>query len=402
MDFCNVEDTKRKLIEFEERISDQYQNSRIKAPVHLSGGNESYLIDLFKEINKDDWVFSNWRNHYHALLKGIPEKSLEEEILSGRSMHICSKDHKFFSSSLVGGHLPISLGVAMALKLRKSENNVWVFCGDMTAETGIFHEVVKYAEGHDLPINFIVEDDGLSVYTPTKEVWKTSTFSENSGKMKKFVPSKDEGSSRIRRHLYERQWPHHGVGLWVDFDGEGKLERLSRKRYDDELKNAMDLLSEDERTLFLGQTVGYKGSPMYNSLEGVAKERRIELPVIEEVQMGISTGLSLEGYLPVSIYPRFDFLIFATNQLVNHLDKISDLSNGQFNPKVIIRTCVGSKTPLYPGPQHCQDHTEAYRKMLTNVDIYKLERAEDVIPAYESALRSDRSSLIVELGDLTK
>ena len=396
MDFGDLEKIKDSLIDFEKRMSDHYKNSRIKAPMHLSGGNEYQLIELFREIDEGDWVFSSWRNHYHALLKGIPDERLEKEILDGRSMHVCDKNHKFFSSSLVGGHLPISLGVAMALKLKNSKNCVWAFCGDMAAETGVFHEVVKYAEGQNLPINFVVEDDGMSVYTPTRDVWKSSIFSHD-GKLRAYTLESrtDEKPKRVRRYSYERKWPHHGVGLWVEFPEDKTLESII-ENYQRETKRAMKSLSKDERTLFLGQTVGYKGSPMYSSLEDVAKERRIELPVMEEVQMGISTGLSFEGYIPVSIYPRFDFLILATNQFVNHLDKVKELSNGQFDPKVIIRTMVGSKRPLYPGPQHCQDHTEAYKSMLTNVDVVILEDPLDILPAYERALKSAKSTLLVE------
>lgn len=135
--------SKKELIAFEEKISTLYKEAKIKAPVHLSKGNEDQLISIFKNIREEDWVFSNWRNHYHALLKGICPERLERDILEGRSMHITSKEHNFFSSSLVGGNLPIALGVAMALKQKKSKNNVWAFCGDMTSETGVFHELLE-------------------------------------------------------------------------------------------------------------------------------------------------------------------------------------------------------------------------------------------------------------------
>lgn len=171
--------------------------------------------------------------------------------------------------------------------------------------------------------------------------------------------------------------------------------------YRDELKKAMNLLAKNERVIFLGQTVAYSGSRFtYGTLEDISMDRRIEVPIMEEAQMGMSTGLALKGYIPVSIYPRFDFLLLASNQLVNHLDKMNVMSNGQFNPKVIIRTIIGSREPLYPGPQHCQDYTEAYRKMLTNIDVVKLDRAEIILPEYEKALHSNKSTLLVEVGDL--
>ncbi|MEK6894844.1 MAG: hypothetical protein AABX10_05275 [Nanoarchaeota archaeon] len=171
--------------------------------------------------------------------------------------------------------------------------------------------------------------------------------------------------------------------------------------YVEALKQAMDLLAKDERTLFLGQTVVFGGSRYTTStLKDVPLEKRVELPIIEDLQMGISTGLALRGYIPVSIYPRFDFLPLATDQLVNHLDKVEMMSRGQFKPKVIIRTIVGGTQPIDPGPQHSQDHYTAFRSLLTNIDIIRLEMAEQIVPAYKSALDSSRPTLLIELGNL--
>jgi len=171
--------------------------------------------------------------------------------------------------------------------------------------------------------------------------------------------------------------------------------------YKDEIIKAMKILAQAPRTLFIGQSVLHPDvTQIYESLKDVPVSKIIELPVAEEMQMGISLGLSLEGYIPVSIFPRMDFLILATNQLVNHLDKIEEASCGQFKPKVILRTAIGSTSPLYPGPQHCQDHTEALRCMLTNVDVIKLTNASHIIPAYRDALKKEKSTILVEIADL--
>jgi len=171
--------------------------------------------------------------------------------------------------------------------------------------------------------------------------------------------------------------------------------------YRSALKQAMEMLAQDDRVIFLGQTVGRPGSRFtYCTLEDIHPDKRIELPVMEESQMGISTGLALAGYIPVTIYPRMDFLTLATNQLVNHLDKLPEMSRGQFKPKVIIRVIVGAREPIYPGPQHCQDHTEAFRIMLTTVDVVQLTDHREIVPAYRKALNSDKSTLLAEIGDL--
>ena len=163
------------------------------------------------------------------------------------------------------------------------------------------------------------------------------------------------------------------------------------------MKDAMTMLGKDPRTIFLGQTVGCSGSAMYGSLEGVPMEKRIELPVIEDTQMGMSIGLSLQGYIPISIYPRFDFLICAMNQMVNHLDKIEEMSHGEFKPKVIIRTAIGNTEPLYPGVQHCQDYTEAMRSALKSVTVVRV--GEDPVGDYRDALDRDGSTLLIEGGN---
>jgi len=170
--------------------------------------------------------------------------------------------------------------------------------------------------------------------------------------------------------------------------------------YKEEIIRAMEMLGRDKRVLFIGQTVKYKGSAIFGSMGNVDFEKRIEVPIIEDCQMGMSIGLSLQGFIPVSVYPRFDFLICAMNQLVNHLDKIEEMSDGEFKPKIIIRTQIGGTTPLYPGVQHCSDYTEGFKKILKNVNVIKLERVEEIFPAYQQALESDKSSLIIEVGDL--
>ena len=195
--------TKKDLNDFELDIKKVYESGKIKAPIHLSGNNESELIKIFKKIHKNDWVFSTWRNHYHALLKGIPQDWLKKEIIAGRSMGINSIKQKFFSSAIVAGIIPIALGVAKAMKLKNKNNTnkVWVFIGDMTFETGMFHECYKYAKNHKLPLKFVVEDNGLSTNTPTNKVW-----------IKKSKKPKD-----VIYYKYKRKFPHHGTGGWVLF-----------------------------------------------------------------------------------------------------------------------------------------------------------------------------------------
>src|SRR3989344_2155623 len=170
--------------------------------------------------------------------------------------------------------------------------------------------------------------------------------------------------------------------------------------YKDEVIKAMELLARDKRTLFLGQSVTFPGSVVFGTLGTIDNSKKIELPIMEEAQAGMAIGLSLKGYVPVSIYPRMDFMWRAADQLVNHLDKIDEMSDGKFKPKVIIRTLVGSKTPFYPGLQHCSDYTDVFKLLFKNIDVVKLEKKEDIIPAYEKALKSNKSTILIEISDL--
>ena len=169
--------------------------------------------------------------------------------------------------------------------------------------------------------------------------------------------------------------------------------------YLEECKKALEWLAEKDNTIFLGQTVAYEGSPIYRSLTGILREKKIEMPIAEDMQMGISIGLALEGFVPISIYPRIDFLLCAINQLVNHLVKVEEMSHGEFRTGVIIRTQIGNTKPLYPGIQHCGDYTEGLKKLCKNILVIKIKKAEFIIENYKLAYiraRKGKSTLLIE------
>ena len=172
-------------------------------------------------------------------------------------------------------------------------------------------------------------------------------------------------------------------------------------KYFDELTRAMTYLGEQTDTIFIGQAVEYKGTAMTNTLKQVNRNKLLEMPVNEEMQMGITNGLAIAGTTPISIYPRWNFLLLAMNQLVNHLDKYSIYTEGQYTPKAIIRTGIGSTRPLNPQIQHYGDYTEGFRKMLSTVEVIRLDEPEDIYPAYYKAYnRTDgKSTILVEWGD---
>tara|TARA_B100002019_G_scaffold290226_1_gene307409 strand:+ start:2471 stop:3097 length:627 start_codon:yes stop_codon:yes gene_type:complete len=193
--------TKEQLEQFELDCKAEWESGKVLGPVHLSKGNEEQLIEIFQYVHPEDYVYSTWRNHYHALLHGVPQDWLMNEVKRGRSMKVINKEHNFIISAIVGGIIPQALGTAWALKNKGSDRRVWCFVGDMGFETGEFHLCHKYARNFDLPLEFVVEDNNLSTNTPTDETW---------GKKQK-VPDD------VIYYEYERGFPHHGSGNWVLF-----------------------------------------------------------------------------------------------------------------------------------------------------------------------------------------
>jgi len=175
-------------------------------------------------------------------------------------------------------------------------------------------------------------------------------------------------------------------------------------KYFDELKNAMNLLASHPKTVFIGQAVEYEGTGLYDSLKHLPSNKKIELPVAEYLQSGLANGMAIEGMIPVSTYPRWNFLLMGTDQIVNHLDKFITMSNGKCTPKVIIRVAVGSEYPVDPQCQHKGNFSESFRGMLKNIEVIELNEPEEIMPAYEKALsREDGvSTILVEFADYIK
>jgi len=205
--------TSADLIKFEKRIVDLFEKAKIPHPIHLSGGNEKQLINIFRKINSGDYVFSTHRNHYHYLLAGGSQDDLERMILEGRSMHIMDRRINFFASAIVAGTPAIATGVALALKRQVSSKKVWCFVGDGAEDEGHFYEAVRYVDGNKLPCTFVLEDNDRSVETPK---------------------SKRHGSSEIKwpgcviRYEYTPTYLHVGTGTGniIDFSGK-KIEETS-------------------------------------------------------------------------------------------------------------------------------------------------------------------------------
>ena len=191
------------LIQFEERVADMFSKGEIRHPVHLSGGNERQLVEVFERyVGPDDWICCTWRAHLHALLKGVPIEDVFDAIRRGHSIALCFPEHRMISSAIVGGMAPVAVGLAMGIKRKQEERKVVCFIGDMAWESGGVQEAVKYASNHRLPILWVVEDNGLSCCTPTDVVWGVS---------------EQVVCPNAIRYYYENSYPHCGIGRFVQF-----------------------------------------------------------------------------------------------------------------------------------------------------------------------------------------
>jgi TPP-dependent pyruvate/acetoin dehydrogenase alpha subunit len=200
--------TVESLRAFEEDIAREFNDGKIRAPIHLEGGNEQALLDVFQDIGPHDWIGCTWRSHLKCLLKGVPPAKLKAAIMAGRSISLCFPEHRVISSAIVGGIIPIAMGIAMNIKRNGGKEVVWCFVGEMTSETGVFCECAKYAENHSLPLRFVVEDNAKSVTTKTREVWNCECLT---------CESEFRRPLAVTYYRYGLPYPHAGAGRRVQF-----------------------------------------------------------------------------------------------------------------------------------------------------------------------------------------
>jgi hypothetical protein len=391
--------TKEQLINFENEIADLYRDGKLPFLFHLSGGNEDQLIEIFKEIKEGDYVLSTHRNHYHALLHGIPPEELKEKILNGRSMFVFDRKRNFFTSAIIGGTPAIAAGIALALKKKGSSQKVWCFVGDGIEDTGHLWEAARYVDGHELPCNFIIEDNNRSVETTKEERWGKAT--------------KPEFPSCVRRYEYKITWPHARTTDMINLatqekpktdkeyfpflKDEGLLSnyfepRTAKVPYKDAIQYSMEKIAS-KNGVFIGYNV--KNGNAMGSLKNVPDEQKIETPVAENLMVGLAIGMSFEGYRPVVYFERHDFMLVAADAIGNHLNYIERTSHGEYTCPVILKTVVADSGPFYSGPTHSQDFSRVFDE-LVNFPVFVPENGQQVLGCYDLALQSNRPSMIVE------
>lgn len=200
--------TVKDLQDFEDEVAALYKEGKIKAPVHLrtsqDGSYERNMINIFKDVKEEDFIYGYWAMHIPCLLKGVPRDELLDQILKGNSISLSFPKYGILASGIVGSLVGVAVGHAWGLQKQGKKSKVWHFCGDTAAQNGNFYEAVKYSWGHSLNISFIVEDNGLSVMSPTNSMWNVET-SDVIHMLKEYYPG------YVRYFKYKNARPHSGI-----------------------------------------------------------------------------------------------------------------------------------------------------------------------------------------------
>jgi len=390
--------TKEELIAFEDRIGDLYLDNKLPFLFHLSGGNEDQLIEIFKDIKEGDYVISNHRSHYHALLHGIPPEVVEQRILDGRSMFIYDRERNFFCSAIIGGTPAIAAGIAWALKRKGSDKKVWCFIGDGTEDSGHTYEAVRYVDGFDLPCTFIIENNNRSVESTNEERWgKAADYQWNSPSVLKYhydityPHCRKPGMIDLSKTVKKTDEEYFPLLTPFEYPKFEELDSLNIS-YKEAMNEAMTELGK-EGAIFIGYNVA-RGDAM-GTLKNVPNDQKLETPVAENLMSGLAIGMSFEGFLPVLYFERHDFMLVAMDAIGNHIDKIERISHGEFKVPVIIRAVEAFGGPFYSGPTHHQDFTNVLRT-LVEFPVLDPVTGIDVLKAFKGALASKRPAMIIE------
>lgn len=390
------------LIAFEDRIGELYLENKLPFLFHLSGGNEHQLIDIFKDIKEGDYVISNHRSHYHALLHGIPPEVVEDRILNGRSMFIYDRSRNFFCSAIIGGTPAIAAGIAWALKRKGSTSKVWCFIGDGTEDNGHTYEAIRYVDGFDLPCKFIIENNDRSVETTNEQRWGSKADYE-------------WNSPSVIKYKYNITYPHARKPGIIDLSKAVKktdddyFPKLHEITYPDNLtvnyphdikyKDAANQIMTEfgqEGMIFVGYNVhNSPGGNAMGTLKNVPDTQKLETPVAENLMAGLSIGMSFEGFKPVLYFERHDFMLVAMDAIVNHIDKIERISHGEFKVPVIIRAVTADAGPFYSGITHSQDFTDMLRTAVS-FPVYDPDSGKALANAFKKAQYSGRPAIIIE------
>ncbi|GAC1481893.1 MAG: pyruvate dehydrogenase (acetyl-transferring) E1 component subunit alpha [Candidatus Dormibacteria bacterium] len=182
---------------FEEKTAEMYQMAKIGGFCHLNIGEEAAIVGTISALRKEDYVYSNYREHGHALAKGVSARAVMAELFGketgtshgrGGSMHLFSQEHRFYGGyAIVGQALPLACGSAYAITYKDKPEVVMSIFGDGATNIGAFHESLNAAKLWHLPVVFVCINNQYGMGTSVKrasavtEIWKKACAYDMTG-----------------------------------------------------------------------------------------------------------------------------------------------------------------------------------------------------------------------------
>jgi pyruvate dehydrogenase E1 component alpha subunit len=182
---------------FEEKTAEMYQMAKIGGFCHLNIGEEAAIVGTISALRPEDYIYSNYREHGHALAKGVEAKAVMAELFGketgtshgrGGSMHLFSQEHRFYGGyAIVGQALPLACGTAYAINYQEKAEVVMSIFGDGATNIGAFHESLNVARLWHLPIVFVCINNQYGMGTAVKrasavtEIWKKACAYDMTG-----------------------------------------------------------------------------------------------------------------------------------------------------------------------------------------------------------------------------
>jgi pyruvate dehydrogenase E1 component alpha subunit len=165
---------------FEEKAQEMYTYGKIRGFLHLYIGQEAVAVGAINAVRDDDYIVSHYREHGHALVRGIEPRAVMAELFAkatgcsggkGGSMHLFDVKRRFMGGyAIVGGHMPLSVGLALACQYQNNDSLVLCFFGDGAVNQGEFHESLNLASVWKLPVIFLCENNLFAMGTAVSRV----------------------------------------------------------------------------------------------------------------------------------------------------------------------------------------------------------------------------------------
>jgi len=168
-------------------------------------------------------------------------------------------------------------------------------------------------------------------------------------------------------------------------------------KYKDRVSEAMTWIGKEDGSVFLGEGLINAGR-IYNTLGKVSTKRCIEFPICENLIAGSAIGLALYGLRPIIVFQRMDFMLIASDAIINHIALMPQMSGGQITLPIVIRAIIGSRDSKFDvGPQHNHDFTYIFEPYVRTI---RLDSKSDIVNEYKEAFKLDEPVLVVEDRDL--